>query len=488
MRSLSFRRIQSNRADRKTAYRLNRENISRRKSAKRHGFELDPRTKPSRSSRCRMGEVRNYEVATTDLRSPKDWVDYRHLHEKVMYGGELLMEAHPEVNLAWNFYSDLPPCSGQGHWEKVTAALRFAGWLRAVAEAEASELKEVLRLLQKTQSDRGVRSPRTTVSLGQLVGKWHSPHELEKWLRHTKWRANQILAPYGVKVAMADLYSVAEEKGNKRVGKGAFVAAARTLARYVVDRAHYGLGTVGYRYVNKGVWQAPPSVVTRESRQEIFEKARGLALAFKADRKVYLAAKALVQSGQAKDFRAALQQLEKEFTVDSTDGVEGFVGNETSALFRGLSVQRMILFADIRRRRGSRVSGQKAEFGWFVRSSEGESFHSTLGRPRDAAREAIAAWRRQRAMSAEGLSGLSEAMRHLGLNPDMMSVYVKVEDSYSAGNCQPGTSSWMRQNEFNGRKFIGAPILARFWSDLRVRRVILQAITRVAKGMLEEAT
>lgn len=263
-------------------------------------------------------------------------------------------------------------------------------------------------------------------------------------------------------VAYDDLYQVAVERGNKRVGKGAFAAAARTLARCVVTDAHYGL-----------YWQ-DASVKTRESRQEIFLKARGLAEAFKQDRKIYLAAKALVQSGQAEDFRVALTQLAENFTEDSTDGVEGFVANETSEL-RGVSLQAMIVCEE-----------KKAEFGWFVRSSEGESFHSTLRRQRDAAREAIAAWRRQRALAVEGLSGLSEAMRALGLDPDKMSVLVYVEDSYSSGNCHPGTAAWMRENGFYGRKFVEAPQLASFWSDSRVRRVIVAAISRAVNGALEQ--
>lgn len=393
-------------------------------------------------------------------------VNFFHLREKLREAADWLTAVHQKVDLPWNVENEWPHrrhYDQQQTWDIVEGHLRYAGWLKTVAKSDFAELPEVIKLLEKTQSSAGRNSPRTTVNLARLVAKWHSPHELEKWLRHAKWRANQILRPYGVKVAMADLYTVAEERGNKRVGKGAFVAAARTLARYTVDGAHYGLD----------YWQ-DASVKTRESRQEIFVKARGLAEAFKADRKVYLAAKALVQSGQAADFRVALQQLETEFTADNTDGVEGFVANETST-FRGLSIQAMIVCEE-----------KSASASWFVRSSEGESFHSILGRPRDAAREAVAAWRRQRAMAAEGLSGLEEAMRHLGLDPDMMSVLVKVEDSYSAGNCHPGTASWMRENGLIGRKFVGAPQLARFWSDPRVRRVILQAITRVADGVLEK--
>lgn len=398
-------------------------------------------------------------------RRRRSGVNFHHLGTKVREAADWLMLTHDSVDLPYNIDSgwpvetDLPePTNGQ----IVNAALRYAGWLKAVARTERAELPEVVQLLERSQSGTGTGSPYTTVSLSRLVRKWHTPFELEKWLRHAKWRANQILAPYGVKVANADLYTVAEEPGNKRTGKGAFAAAARTLARYTVDGAHYGLCD----------WHG--SFRTRGSRQEIFVKARGLRQAFQADRKVYLAAKALVKADQAVDFRAALQQLDEEFTMDTTDGVEGFVANETNTI-QGLSVQAMIA-----------CEKKSASFGWFVQNSEGESFHSTLGRPRDAAREAVRAWRRQRAMAAEGLSGFSDAMRHFGLDPERMSILVCIQDSYAAGNCEWGTGNWLREQGLLRRKYMGAPQLAKFWTDYRVRRVIVQAISRVANGALEK--
>ncbi|MCB0323746.1 MAG: hypothetical protein KDD69_09245 [Bdellovibrionales bacterium] len=44
----------------------------------------------------------------------------------------------------------------------------------------------------------------------------------------------------------------------------------------------------------------------------------------------------------------------------------------------------------------------------------------------------------------------------------------------------------MAENGLSGRAFVGAPQLELFWWDSQVRRVIVQAITRVANGILEK--
>jgi len=109
---------------------------------------------------------------------------------------------------------------------------RFGGWLKRAADSPACELLRLL--IQKSTSSAGVWSPYTTLDLWGMVATFRSPETAARKLRSVRYRANQILAPYGVSVSWAGL-GVAMSRRRSR-GKAARIAAQRTLATILKGR------------------------------------------------------------------------------------------------------------------------------------------------------------------------------------------------------------------------------------------------------------
>lgn len=110
--------------------------------------------------------------------------------------------------------------------EKVVKKVqRFCGWLKA-----AAELRALSRVIEKTQSSRGMWSPRTTIHLWDFAEKHSSPGALERKLWAVRNRADAILSAYaGEKKpawwAIAHAISVTDQ-----AGKAAVIAVASTLS------------------------------------------------------------------------------------------------------------------------------------------------------------------------------------------------------------------------------------------------------------------
>lgn len=104
----------------------------------------------------------------------------------------------------------------------VSEAARFGGFLRGIA---ADPL--LVELVRRTTSPRGCNSLATTISLGILAERW-TPGALSRQARQVRARANEVLAPYGLRVSWRALGQTLEH-GPRRTGKAAVWATAMTL-------------------------------------------------------------------------------------------------------------------------------------------------------------------------------------------------------------------------------------------------------------------
>lgn len=105
----------------------------------------------------------------------------------------------------------------------VTQAARLSGFLR-----EAGNFPALTRLIIRTTSVRGIGSPRTNLNLLEVALRW-SPGAAERQTRKITARANEILAPMGMKVSYKGV-AAALQSGPKAVGKAALYAAAVSLS------------------------------------------------------------------------------------------------------------------------------------------------------------------------------------------------------------------------------------------------------------------
>ena len=115
--------------------------------------------------------------------------------------------------------------------DMVSHAARLYGWLRTVADGRHGAFRPVVRFLQRCHRGRGHNSPTTLLDIHDLVRRWPSPHRFVRWMTRTIQRADQILAPYGVRVSWRAL--AAAVSARRRVGKAARAAKVRAA---IADR------------------------------------------------------------------------------------------------------------------------------------------------------------------------------------------------------------------------------------------------------------
>lgn len=108
---------------------------------------------------------------------------------------------------------------------------------------------------------------------------------------------------------------------------------------------------------------------------------------------------------------------------------------------------------------------------WLVRSESGRTYHHEYGEAADALRAAVTAWKRQDELTARNadLIGFLQG-EETGYCP-----LVTYGDSYQAGNCRPGTKSWLSRQGWANRDFIPGVWLIPHLNDERVRRVVVAA-------------
>jgi len=172
------------------------------------------------------------------------WVDPKGLTKMIqdalcVLNAKYMGEKKGEVLLPWNFSSmcyctplkgvrtlgfDGKPSkkySAEDAEEILSTYARFAGWVR--------EAGPRLRRLMRATQGPGMNSPRTTVNLWELWGAYPSPGRLERRLAAVQLRANEILSPFGVRVASWAGIARGVVVCPRSVGKAAVVAALVTL-------------------------------------------------------------------------------------------------------------------------------------------------------------------------------------------------------------------------------------------------------------------
>lgn len=105
----------------------------------------------------------------------------------------------------------------------VVGVHRLAGWVRAIPEYRHLKL-----FIKKTQSYKGMNSPRTKVYLPQFVEKFPSPGGADKLLRKTMRRAKQIAKGFGVSPSWASVGQALMLNATPR--KAALIALTKTLS------------------------------------------------------------------------------------------------------------------------------------------------------------------------------------------------------------------------------------------------------------------
>ena len=113
------------------------------------------------------------------------------------------------------------------------------------------------------------------------------------------------------------------------------------------------------------------------------------------------------------------------------------------------------------------------EMQWLVRTTDGRTYHSQWGGPREALQDALRAWKRQDELAAKDADLVGFLNGDHGYCP-----LIFREDSSGAGNCSAGTESWLRDNGWADRKFIPAVWMVKHLDYGLVRNVAMAVYNR----------
>lgn len=310
--------------------------------------------------------------------------------------------------------------------EIVSTYARFAGWIRA-----AETLPALKRFIQRTQSPNGVNSPRTKCDLWKVAERYPSPGNLNRKIERIRWRAEQVLKPWGLHVSR-DAIAETIEHGPRSIGKAAIFVAALTIEQY----ASWRDVNLGYRYAIRNYRVARTYLI----------RARGLRETIAAPPEWRGWAGLRVRSEEYPDLRAAIAAAPDVLTWDYSDGFKTAVDMKRLLNMHSISV--MPYYA-------------KNAGGILIRSGN-LSYHFSHYGPSpslkeilDGIRVALRAWKAQRA--AAKLS----AMKWSDLLPSDRTVLVYIQDSLDAGNCLPGTRNFAAQHGWAGRELVPAEWLVK---------------------------
>ncbi|MFA6551715.1 MAG: hypothetical protein WCV41_04280 [Patescibacteria group bacterium] len=392
------------------------------------------------------------EAAIRALRNRTSW--NRHgisllveeaLHEFEWTSGE---------NLEYNFTSYAPyipfpksPYNRQyGNWDVFKETVRFCGWIKA-----AARMKSIIRFIQKTQSGRGMNSPYTIANLWVVAKNNPSPQRFVRRIMKVRSRANGILRPYGLRVSWNGLAHVLSGK-ERSVGKAAKKAAAITL-KLVVQSIAYKNGT------------SFDKLSPFNNQNGTLITCRGLKALLNLNSKAKIAwVLDKVNSGEFGCFRDALLVVDERLVPDKTDGVELLLDVKEEQNIHGISIQT-----------GWDVEGKKQ----YLLKSNNRTFHvysnNCYRDVKDAIKMAVRAWKKQRELERQNKDILKV------LIPEDRSFLIFMCDSRTAGNCVPGTNSWMQTHGFGGRSFVPAQWLVPFISEPRVKNVLRAAADRISQ-------
>ena len=108
--------------------------------------------------------------------------------------------------------------------KEIESHARFGGWLKA-----ATTLPAVRKMIERTQSSRGINSDYTYCDLWEVVSRFPSPGNLERLLWKVRRRSEAILAAYEGDFAPAWRDVINALLRTRSVGKTAVITSAATL-------------------------------------------------------------------------------------------------------------------------------------------------------------------------------------------------------------------------------------------------------------------
>lgn len=275
----------------------------------------------------------------------------------------------------------------------------------------AAKFPGIRKVILKTQSSRGTGSPYNKISLTRLVHLYPSPGHLERTLWKVKTRARQILAAFDGFDEPSWLAIAKAVMVTDQVGKAAVIAAAYTVA---------GTGS-------------------------------------KWDRRFF---------HSYREAREWLTVYHEHSVTDNSDGVQARRRPEPS--YRRLGIAVYDILVETHNEKGYRVGVAVRKL--VMRLADNRTYHSSSEWGYDSdescVREALAAWKRQDQLIRENADLVGFLKGEKGFCP-----LIYREDSYSAGNCDPGTASWLRERGWGGKTFIPGPWLIPYLDQNRVRNV-----------------
>lgn len=296
--------------------------------------------------------------------------------------------------------------------EVAEKVFRFCGWLMAAVNFRNIRFN----LRHAFSSGRGMNSPYTLLDPWAVAERFPSPGSLDRLIGKARFRANEILRPYGLRVSR-EAVCFAISSGSKRVGKMAVNLAAMTISQYCQSGREW-------KYLGH---------LTGSSR-EILMKARGLRDSIRDSHIMTRWAIEMVEDGQFACIRDAVAS--GRLSADETDGVLLWVDSATHTALHGVTAVK-----------GWSTHGNKY---WLVKAG-GRSYHSDgWQEAREAVRNTLWAWRRQRQLERHEKKILDS------LQPDDREILIWREDSYASGNCEPGTRAFANRSGWTNREFVPA--------------------------------
>lgn len=327
----------------------------------------------------------------------------------------------------------------RNHYDTAVAekVFRFCGWLKA-----AVNLRNIrFNFRYAFQHGRGMNSPYTLLDPWAVAERFPSPGSLDRLIGKARFRANEILRPYGLRVSR-EAVCFAIISGSKRVGKMAINLAAMTISQYCQSGRDWKY--LGY--------------LTGSSR-EILMKSRGLRDALRDSHIITRWAIEKVEEGEFTCIREALAS--NRLSADETDGVLLWVDSATHTTLHGVTAIK-----------GWNEHGNKY---WLVKAG-GHSYHSDgWQEAREAVHDAFQSWRRHRQFERQEkslLDNLQQADRE---------ILVWRADSRAAGNCKPGTDAFASRLGWADRAFVPAAwLIAHHMGNPAVRRTLLYVAEQIS--------
>ena len=331
--------------------------------------------------------------------------------------------------------------------DAVEETARFAGWLRG-----ASAFPVLVKAIEKSTSAGGLNSPYTRVDLWALAHKTRSPGRADRMIRLVRYAANTHLEKFGLRVRLSTV--AASVAATVKINRGGLKAAAATIngqLQYLTGNSFSG------KY-----WQ-------------ILTKARGLREALAAPVAQLVWAISRVEAGEFPCLREAMGVGAARGRRDTTDGVARRLDGGQAVRKHGI-VATPGYVAPARRQRW------RSPPTWLVRGS-GRTFHATCAwRAEEAIRHAMHAWTEQRRLERAARLAHGALVSFLEGKMGFCPI-VRRPDSYRAGNCDPGTESWLRSHGWSGRAWVPGAWLIPHLGDYRVRNVVTRLREETARLM-----